>query len=69
MDRDEAIKAARDWVKHRKEVRMQLIEAARRQHPHLVTPEMDSRYNEIRKLHQFPSDLSEQRLLELIDNP
>lgn len=65
MDRAEAIKAAFAWLEIREEVRKELIEAAREAHPH-------SEYSfgwensTVRKLYQFPSDLSEQRLLGLI---
>jgi hypothetical protein len=68
MTREQAIKAAKDWLEIRKEVRLTLIEAAREAHPQGVSTASLPRWesNEIRKLYQFPTDLSEQRLLGLI---
>lgn len=67
---DESIKLARDWVAVRKQVRMTLVTQARAAHP----VDANTYYqpwpsNEVRKLYNHPADLSEERLLKLIDNP
>lgn len=72
MDEQEAIQLARNWIVVRKRVRAQLIAAARAVHPasqfgFAIAGQGDE--NTVRKLYQFPSDLSEERLLRLIDNP
>ena len=64
MDRAKAISTARSWLRVRDEVRKHLIEAAREAHPHADGQEWES--TEVRKLYQFPSDLSEERLMKLI---
>jgi hypothetical protein len=63
-----AIREAREWVAIRSGIRKHLIAEARLQHPEPQTHEAWES-NEVRKLYQFPSDLSEARLLGLIDNP
>ncbi len=77
MTREEAITVARSWMHVRKEVRRQLIAAARDANPVDAplagVPTFDDQTqgwpsNDIRKLWQFPSDLSEERLLALIDS-
>ena len=76
MTEQEAIAEARHWVAVRKEVRRHLIQLARDANPIAAQVATDSteRFfrpdwpsNEVRKLWDFPSDLSEERLLELID--
>jgi hypothetical protein len=60
MTEEEAISIARSWVGWRREVRRHLIKAARERHPRVWSTEE-------RKLWNYPSDLSEARLLALID--
>lgn len=59
MTSSEAVKLADEWVKVRKECRKHLIALARKNHPRVID-------TETRKLHLFPSDLSEERLLALV---
>jgi hypothetical protein len=70
MTREQAIKAAFAWLEIRKEVREELIKAAREAHPLEAdiaeAPVKPWENNTVRKLYQFPSDLSEERLLGLI---
>lgn len=73
MDEREALDRARDWVAHRREVRTHLIALARKANPvnAETVPPRDGQgfWNSfVRKLYQFPSDLNEERLLDLIDN-
>jgi hypothetical protein len=63
MNRVDAIGVTRSWLRIRQEVRRNLIEAAREAHPHRDGEIWES--SEIRKLYQYPSDLSEERLMRL----
>jgi len=65
-DRDQAIRATREWLAIRLEVRKFLIDAARDAHP-IKRRDEDWESNSVRKLYQYPNDLSEQRLLSLIE--
>lgn len=69
MNEATAIQTAQDWVEVRREVRKHLIARARNDNP-VVAPVVGKPVteipNEIRKLWHFPSDLSEERLLNLI---
>jgi hypothetical protein len=56
----QALKLARDYTAVRGEVRKLLVAKARRRCPQIVD-------SETRKLHRFPSDLSDERLLRLIE--
>jgi hypothetical protein len=67
IQQTEAIQLARQWVACRAEVRKQLIAMAREASP-LPLAAGQGNEREIWKLWQFPSDLSEERLLRLIDN-
>lgn len=63
MTKEDAIRAAEEWVRVRLEVRSHLIAAARANHPPQEPgPDQDVT---IRKLYDYPSDLSEKRLLAL----
>jgi hypothetical protein len=64
MTDKQAIAAARTWVSVRKEVRRHLIAAARERHPRGGEGLWST---EERKLWNYPSDLSEARLLALIE--
>jgi hypothetical protein len=64
MDRREAISVATSWARIRDEVRKELVQAAREANP--VPDGKPYPNNEVRKLYQYPGDLSEQRLLKLI---
>jgi hypothetical protein len=72
MTNEDALEIARYWVLHRVAVRKQLIALAREANPidAKVGLPVDGQgiERDIRKLWQFPSDLSEERLLNLIDN-
>jgi hypothetical protein len=71
MDEVTAIAIARSWTAWRKEVRAILIARARNDNPvNAPTSRMGSDWpnNDVRKLWQFPPDLSEGRLLKLIDD-
>lgn len=60
----EAIQIARAWVATRKEVRRHLIDLARE-----VTPWTNESWddNTVRKLYHYTAELSEERILKLID--
>lgn len=68
-----AVDLARQWVKVRKQVRALLIDAARQANPMSLAaagnPRPRTQENTLRKLWEYPADLSEQRLLDLIDTP
>ena len=68
IQQTEAIQLARQWVACRAEVRKHLIALAREANPR---PERFADHgrgleNAIRKLYQYPNDLSEEQLLNLI---
>jgi hypothetical protein len=66
MTTNEAIALARKWARARLAIRKHLIAEARRLNPARVSyPLWDN--DEHRKLFNYPSDLSEARLLALID--
>lgn len=69
LDPTEAVQMARDWVAVRKTVRTHLIALARAAHPHPVvdSPRGTWESSDVRKLYQFPSDLSDERLLKLVE--
>lgn len=69
----QAIEAAQLWITNRRDVRSRLIKLARANHPPRVT-NPDNRYqvdangisnNVIRKLYDYPSDLTDAVLLDL----
>lgn len=66
-----AIALARKYAKERRLIRVELIAAARHKHPPSKVgrmPDDETVYERtIRKLYAFPADLSDERLLELID--
>lgn len=69
----DALELARDWVAKRTKVRKRLIAMAREANP-INAPRPQELYasafpdNNVRKLWQYPHDLSEERLLALIEN-
>lgn len=64
---EQAIKITKAWLAIRLEVRRYLIDAAKARHPAAeVGEEWES--NAVRKLYQYPNDLSEQRLIYLIED-
>lgn len=75
----EALALATQWVSARKDVRSRLIKLARANHPaatYMVDPldqdAWDNSWhgwtdNAVRKLYQYPADLSDERLLGLAD--
>jgi hypothetical protein len=70
MEREEAIRIAKEWTRQRLAVRRELIAAAREVNPiAAATYESAPRRldNDVRKLWDYPSDLSEARLLALIE--
>lgn len=71
MNEVTALELARNWVGRRKDVRAHLIRLAREANPrsaNYADAEPRTYSNAVRKLWHFPSDLSEERLLWLIDN-
>lgn len=60
MRYDRAVRIAKEYLTVRKEIRKHLLAAARLKHPTIYD-------GETRKLHHYPSDLSEERLLALIE--
>lgn len=71
MTTKQAIATAKAYLAKRKEVRKALLTAARAKHPHYdcsgrLRPATQLDY-ELRKLYHYPSDLTDQRLLDLIE--
>jgi hypothetical protein len=69
MTTEEALKLARDWVAVRKEVRRTLIDRALERNPIDAGRSVQDYSSDVRKLHHYAFDLSEERLIRLIDNP
>lgn len=75
MTLSQALAKSRAYVAERKEIRSLLIAEGRRltnANPKLVTAEgffiqEAKQYNSVRKLNHYPSDLSDERILALID--
>ena len=65
---DDAVALARAYAARRKVIRQQLIALARAAHPR-DNGQANWTDSTHRKLYQYPSDLTDQRLLDLIDNP
>jgi hypothetical protein len=66
----EAIALAQDWVAIRKEVRARLIAMARANHPENTYRDFVNSWgqwtnNTVRKLYRYPTDLTDERLLQL----
>lgn len=68
LTRQQAIEMTRRWLDTRTDVRQHLIAEARFLHPATPVGE-DWPSNAVRKLHQYPFDLTERQLIALIDNP
>lgn len=70
MTDSEMFEIVHQWVRERKQIRKRLIALAREANPHSAqvvgNTEAGWTSTDHRKLWQFPSDLSEERLLNLI---
>ncbi len=67
MTKTKAMKAMSTWVEQRLEVRAAVIKEARRLVKKQIGPLTYWPGNDERKLFNFPNDLSEARLLKIID--
>lgn len=63
-----AKKIAQQWIAQRKSVRAALIQQARARHPRQRMYGQGAQQGEVRKLHLYPGDLSEARLMALAES-